>query len=157
MQRVWNIPDLPVYSLATYTKDSLNMNICTYVSAVSIQPKRYMVAVYHHTQSLHNVMRSKYFVLQLLGEQNITLVNTLGRKSGHYYNKEHYLRSRHWLTTWHNYTILAHIAGAVELKKLWYKNAGDHMMVLCDVVRAQSFHADVLTLAALRTSKIIRA
>ena len=47
MTRPWNLLNLPVYSLATYQGEKVNMNICTYVSAVSMKPKQYMVAVYH--------------------------------------------------------------------------------------------------------------
>ena len=40
MKRPWNIIDLPVYSLLSNdVNGNINMNICTYVSAVSMKPK----------------------------------------------------------------------------------------------------------------------
>ena len=53
MRRPWNIINLPIYSLQTVDKDGkLNMNICTYVSVVSMKPKIYSVAVYYGTKKL---------------------------------------------------------------------------------------------------------
>ena len=43
MRRPWNRVDLPVYSVSSRLNDQHNMHICTYVSAVSMEPKRYMV------------------------------------------------------------------------------------------------------------------
>ncbi len=83
------------------------MNICTYVSAVSMKPKRYIVAVYHQTQSLQNIINSKTAVLQLLGKQYLPLVNTLGKKSGRHYNKETYLRKKKLLEVWNDKSILS--------------------------------------------------
>ena len=45
MKRPWNIISPPVYSLVTYDEEGkVNMNICTYVSAVSMKPKMYSIA-----------------------------------------------------------------------------------------------------------------
>lgn len=156
MTRPWNLPNLPVYSLATYQGEKVNMNICTYVSAVSMKPKRYMVAVYHGTQSLENITVSKTAVLQLLGVQQLSLVTTLGKKSGLRYNKENYLTKKKLITLWHDKKVLNHCAGLMELEKLWAKDAGDHTMFLFDVKRFQSNHKNVLTLDDLRMKKLIR-
>ncbi|MBY0432982.1 MAG: flavin reductase family protein, partial [Cyclobacteriaceae bacterium] len=88
MTRPWNLPNLPVYSLATYRGEEVNMNICTYVSSVSMKPKRYMVAISHNTQSLKNLTTSNTAVLQLLATQHVSLVTTLGKKSGLRYDKK---------------------------------------------------------------------
>lgn len=82
MKRPLNLSNIPVYSLATYDGEKVNMNICTYVSAVSMKPKRYMVALYHQTQSLQNIINSKRAVLQVLGKHHLPLVKILGKKSG---------------------------------------------------------------------------
>ncbi len=39
MKRPWNRTNLNIYSLATYNKKEINMNICTYVSVVNMNPK----------------------------------------------------------------------------------------------------------------------
>ena len=40
MKRPWNIIDSPIYSLQSVDEEGkINMNICTYVTAVSMKPK----------------------------------------------------------------------------------------------------------------------
>jgi flavin reductase (DIM6/NTAB) family NADH-FMN oxidoreductase RutF len=156
MKRPWNLADLPIYSLATYDGDKVNMNICTYVSAVSMKPKRYMVAVYQNTQSLDNILKSKTSVLQLLGKQHISLLNALGKKSGKQYDKENYLSRRKQLEIWNDRKVLANCAGLMELEKLWSKEAGDHTMFLFDVKRFQTNHENILMLDDLRGKGLVR-
>ena len=44
MKRPWNIVDHAVYSLVSYdNENNINMNICTYVSAISMKPKVFMI------------------------------------------------------------------------------------------------------------------
>ena len=81
MQKPWNIPDLPVYSLATYADGMVNMNICTYVTKVSMSPGMYVIAVYEGTKTLENISTSDIAVLQLLHEEQHGLVRLLGKKS----------------------------------------------------------------------------
>lgn len=156
MKRPWNLPNIPVYSLATYTGQKVNMNICTYVSAVSTKPKRYMIAVYRQTQSLQNVLHSKTAILQLLGKQHVSLVNALGKKSGFRYDKESYLTNKKWLGLWNDKKVLAQCAGLIEIEKIWSKDAGDHMMFLFDVKRFQTHHENILMLDDLREKKLLR-
>ena len=82
MKRPWNITDHPVYSLATYRDGKVNMNITTYAMAVSMKPKRYVVALYHNTRSLENFRSSGKAVLQILTTDHIKLVRYLGKRSG---------------------------------------------------------------------------
>ena len=52
MKRPWNIIDLPVYSLLSNDMNgNINMNICTYVSAVSMKPKIYSIAIDFKTKT----------------------------------------------------------------------------------------------------------
>jgi flavin reductase (DIM6/NTAB) family NADH-FMN oxidoreductase RutF len=156
MKRPWNLANIPVYSLATYDGDSVNMNICTYVTAVSMKPKRYMVAVYHNTQSLENILKSKTAILQILGKQHVSLVNVLGKKSGLRYDKELYLNKKKCLEFWNDKKVLTECAGLVEVEKIWSKDAGDHTMFLFDVKRFQTNHEDVLMLDDLREKGLVR-
>ena len=80
MKRPRNIIDAAVYSLATYHNDTVNMNICTYVTAISMQPKLYAIAVYNHTKTLDNLIQSSSAVLQLLHKDQYKLVKMLGKK-----------------------------------------------------------------------------
>ncbi len=156
MKRPWNLANIPVYSLATYEGQRVNMNICTYVSAVSMTPKRYMVAVYHQTKSLENILKGKTAILQLLGKQHISLVNVLGKKSGLRYDKESYLVKRKHIELWNDRKVLSQCAGLVELEKVWSKDAGDHVLFLFDVKRFQTNHENVLMLDDLREKKLVR-
>ena len=156
MKRPWNLPNIPVYSLATYDGEKVNMNICTYVSAVSMKPKRYMVAVYHETQSLQNILLSQTAILQVLGKQHVSLVNVLGKRSGLRYDKESYLIKRKHIELWNDRKVLSQCAGLVELEKVWSKDAGDHVLFLFDVKRFQTNHENVLMLDDLREKKLVR-
>ncbi len=156
MKRPWNLANFPVYSLATYAGGSVNMNICTYVSAVSMQPKRYMVAIYHNTQSLDNIQQSDTAVLQLLGRRHLALVNVLGKKSGKTYNKNKYLTKKKQLEVWNDMVVLSSCAAWVKLEKRWAKDAGDHTMFLFDVLAFKTNHQDLLMLDDLRDKKLVR-
>jgi len=112
--------------------------------------------VYHQTRSLQNISNSKTAVLQLLSKQHLPLVNTLGKKSGHHYNKETYLRKRKLLEVWNDNTVLTGCAGLIEVEKIWSKNAGDHTMFLFDVKRFRTNHENVLMLDDLREKKLVR-
>tara|TARA_S200000501_G_scaffold97924_1_gene91287 strand:- start:156 stop:632 length:477 start_codon:yes stop_codon:yes gene_type:complete len=157
MRRPWNIINQPVYSLLT--KDSLgniNMNICTYVSAISMNPKIYMIAVYYNTKTYENLINSDSAVLQLLSKDNISLVRGLGKKSGMKIDKDKYLRKKR-LIKWKNYNVLDNICGLVELKKNQViKNHGDHAIVFFDVVSYKTIsERGLLTTSDLIDKKII--
>ncbi len=135
MKRPWNIIDSPVYSLATYHNGTVNMNICTYVTAVSMTPKRYAIAVYHNTKTLSNIQQSDTAVLQFLQNDQYKLVNVLGKKSGNKYDKQSYLTKKNILTTWNENIILQGLAAQVQLQKISWQNAGDHDLYLFDAVK----------------------
>jgi flavin reductase (DIM6/NTAB) family NADH-FMN oxidoreductase RutF len=156
MKRPWNLANTPVYSLATYDRDRVNMNICTYVTAVSMKPKRYMVAVYHNTQSIENILKSKTAILQILGKQHVSLVNVLGKKSGLRYDKQGYLIKKQCIELWNDKKVLTDCAGLMEVEQLWSKDAGDHTMFLFDVKRFQTNHEGVLMLDDLREKGLVR-
>lgn len=156
MKKPWNLPDLPVYSLATYGEDGFNMNICTYVSAVSMKPKRFMVAVYEGTKSLENMLATDFAVLQLLHASQSNLVRPLGKKSALNYDKQNHLHKKNALAEWGNYTVLKDAAAWMLLSKLDSIPAGDHRMFLFDVVRhTVNIPGPLLTLDLLREQKII--
>ncbi len=92
MKRPWNIIDLPIYSLQTTDKKgSINMNICTYVTAISIKPKMYSIAIDYNTKTFENLENSSEAILQILSFDNMKLVRNLGKKSGYKLNKNHFL------------------------------------------------------------------
>ena len=72
MKRPWNRTNLNIYSLATYNKKEINMNICTYVSVVNMHPKLYMISIDYNTLTYQNLnKKSTSFILQCLSIDNI--------------------------------------------------------------------------------------
>ena len=157
MKRPWNIPDMPVYSIASMGKNKLNMNICTYVTAVSMKPKRYAVAIYHGTKTLQNVKASGVFTLQLLHEDQYRLVNVLGKKSGKQYDKEQYLAKRKLLTDWKERQVLKDAVAWLLMEVISVQTAGDHDLFLCEVKAWKTLNSGkVLTVSDLNKKGIVR-
>lgn len=159
MKKAWNIPSLPVYSLVTKGKQSFNMNICTYVSAVSLTPKRYAIAVYKGTLSLEYIQSSYEIVLQLLHRDQYGLVKTLGQKSGFKFDKINYLNKKEMLEYWEELPVLKNAMSWIKLKTIDSIDAGDHILFLCDVLKTKTKNdcrEMVLTTGFLSNKKIIR-
>ena len=157
MKRPWNIIDLPVYSLLSNDiNGNINMNICTYVSAVSMKPKIYSIAIDFKTKTYDNLIASDRVVLQLLSKKNISLVRTLGKKSGKKIDKHNYLKKKK-LFNWKGYEVLKDVCALVELEKSEeIKINGDHHIFLFDAVSYKSFSdKDILTTKDLIEKKII--
>lgn len=144
MRRPWNLVDEQVYSLATYGYDSFNMNICTYVSPLSLKPKLYGIALFDGTKTLTNVRESKYCVLQILRKSHEPLIASLGKKSGNDYNKELYLASKNYITKWKGYNVLKDTAGLLLLKRRRGYKTGDHQFYVFEALASKSIHDDDL-------------
>lgn len=129
MRRPWNIIDMPVYSLATYaagTGHAVNMNICTYVMAVSRKPKLYAIALEHGSRTLHNLEENGLAVLQLLRQDHMSLVRPLGKRSGHDFDKIAYLRRQDLLGNWKGQKVLRDAAAYLLLEVCDQRRTGDH-------------------------------
>jgi flavin reductase (DIM6/NTAB) family NADH-FMN oxidoreductase RutF len=68
------------------------------VIPVSMNPKHYIIALYHDTQSLENWQSSHRGVLQILSPTHSSLVRVLGKKSGKTYDKMVYLSKKRLLS-----------------------------------------------------------
>jgi flavin reductase (DIM6/NTAB) family NADH-FMN oxidoreductase RutF len=134
----------------------INMNICTYVSAVSLDPKLYAIAVYEGTKTLQNLETSDLAVLQYLHPDQIKLVRHLGQKSGMSVDKNAWLRKGDLLTTWRGYEVLAGASAWVELHQIDRISAGDHELFMFDVIASKTLRSEVLTTTMLRDDGIIR-
>lgn len=158
MKRPWNLIDAPVYSLLSHVDGRPNMNICTYVSAVSMQPKQYAVAVFHGSHTQQGVHKGQPLVLQLLADDQYGLVRALGHRSGRDHDKLAPLRKKDLLHTWEGHPALRQAVALLLLEPLDMLPAGDHDLWLMEV-RRHSVQRDAppLTLDALRRRKLIRA
>lgn len=87
-KRLWNKTNKPVYSLSTNDSSGrVNMNICTYVTAVTLKPKKYMVAIEVGSKTHKNLDSNMEGLLQIFAKDQKHLINTLGKKSGNDINK----------------------------------------------------------------------
>ncbi len=155
-KRPWNLIDVPVYSLVTRNGDETNMNLCTYVTAISLKPKRYVVGVFKDSCTYDRMRTSDKAVLQFLGKDNLPQCRLLGLKSGRRVDKTALLNKKKLLDEWNGFPILKNCAAVVLLRKRSMTSAGDHDLVLFNVMEAVSFHDDVLMLNDLRAAKMIR-
>ena len=134
VKRPWNIVDMPVYSLATYHDDQVNMNICTYVSAVSMNPKLFMIAIDYSTQTYENLEKNNLAILQILHEDHRSLVSLLGKRSGKGIDKQEKLEKKNALTTWKGNKVLDGACGYLQLKlKERADIGGDHELFYFEV------------------------
>lgn len=157
MKKPWNRINIPVYSVCSRYGEKQNMHICTYVSAVSMQPKRFMVALFKGSLTLEIVEKNQHFVLQLLEETQYRLVDLLGRKSGRDLDKIAVLKKRKVTTEWKKFIVLQDALAWMELTVISSIDAGDHVMMLCDLVAAKNVReGNPLTLDTLREKKLIR-
>ena len=158
MKRPWNIVNPAIYSLVTYDeKDNLNMNICSYVSAVSLKPKIYSIAVDYSTKTYENLKLNSFVVLQLLSKSHLKIIRKLGKTSGYLFNKENYLRSKEMLEKWGEKTVLKDTCALLELKKMNEINIeGDHAMFTFSVSKYKTLsERGILTFKDLIDNKII--
>lgn len=156
-KKPWNRVNLPVYSISSKCGEHSNMHIITYVTAISMQPKRFICGIYHGTQTLLNVETSGEFVLQLLSATQYRLVDLLGKKSGKTIDKTSQLQRRNELTTWNGYYVLKNCLAVMQLKVITRFDGGDHKGFLCDLLAYKNLNeGETLTLDTLRKNKMIR-
>jgi flavin reductase (DIM6/NTAB) family NADH-FMN oxidoreductase RutF len=133
-KKPWNRPDQPIYSICSKGTKGFNMNIVSYVTPVSMKPKRYLVAIYDGTQTLENVKQDPHFVLQLLADEQYALVRLLGKKSGKNADKIGMLQKKKLIQDWKGFPVLTDALAFVELKTIQVFSGGDHQCFLCDVI-----------------------
>ncbi len=132
-KKPWNRVNLPVYSVASYWNGKYNLHICTYASAISMHPKRFLVCIYKGTQTLLNIENNPEFVLQIMEAGQYNLVNLLGKKSGKLVDKIKLLEKRNLLIEWQGFKILKDCLSVIRLKVISQFDGGDHISFVCDV------------------------
>ena len=157
MRRPWNIAEAQVYSLATYSKNGVNMNICTYVSVVSKNPRLYAIAIDYQSRTFSNLLQEGTAILQILSVQNINMVGYLGKKSGNTFDKQKYLESNNALFTWKNFKVLKTANAYLELELRKSLNiGGDHELFIFEIISSKTnSEKDILTFQELIRKSII--
>jgi flavin reductase (DIM6/NTAB) family NADH-FMN oxidoreductase RutF len=134
------------------------MNICTYVTPVSMKPKRYLLGIYENTQTLANLEVNKQLVLQILQDNQYNLIRLLGQQSGKKVDKIRLLNKRKLLTDWEGYPVLRDSLAVLKLKAIREFDGGDHRCFLCDVVTYKNTNeGKALDLDLLKKKKLIRS
>jgi flavin reductase (DIM6/NTAB) family NADH-FMN oxidoreductase RutF len=93
----------------------------------------------------------------LLSAEQYRLVALLGRKSGRNMDKIASLKKRKLTTEWLGFVVLLEALAWMELEVISRTDAGDHVMMLCDMKGFKNNRdGDPLTLDILRSKKLIR-
>jgi|AntAceMinimDraft_5_1070358.scaffolds.fasta_scaffold132198_1 flavin reductase (DIM6/NTAB) family NADH-FMN oxidoreductase RutF len=142
MRKLWNYAPYPVWSLSTVDdKSKPNMNICSYVSPISMKPKEFMVAIYYNTKTLENIRLHKRGFLQLLSVNQTHLVRTLGKKSSLIVNKMKRVLEKEVIIPVGDYALLAESIGYIEIE--FYElleTSADHVVGLARVVSSRNLN-----------------
>ena len=158
MKRPWNRTNCNVYSLLTFrNKRDFNMNICTYVSVVNMNPRTYAISIDYKTLTFQNLKHADCkIVLQSLSKKNINLVRTLGKKSGLSFDKSNYLIKKKLVDNWKNYTVLKDTSFLIELtNQQKVCEMTDHCLFIFKVKSYKNISDDFLTFSNLIEKKII--
>lgn len=134
------------------------MNICTYMTAVSMEPKLIMVAVYHGTKTHANIVETGRAVLQLLSEELAPVTRILGHMSGNKLNKIIRLEKRYDISYCNQIPYFEACAGYMELMlKQLLPVGGDHDLAIFSVTTSKNLHdKPILTTDYLRTKGLLR-
>lgn len=156
-KKPWNRVNLPVYSISSMDASGRhNMHMITYVTAISMQPKRFVCGIYKGTQTLENVQQQGRFVLQLLADHQHNLTRILGKTSGKKTDKIKSLQKKNLLTNWLDHLILKEALSVMELEVISEFDGGDHVGFLCDVKQYKNCRpGEALTLDVLRAHRLI--
>lgn len=156
-KKPWNRVNLPVYSISSMDASGRhNMHMITYVTAISMQPKRFVCGIYKGTQTLENVQHQGRFVLQLLADHQHNLTRILGKTSGKKTDKIKSLQKKNLLTPWLDHLILTEALSVMELEVISEFDGGDHVGFLCDVKQYKNCRpGEALTLDVLRAHRLI--
>jgi len=132
------------------------MNICTYVTPITMQPKRFLIGIYDHTKTLENAHNSDFAVLQYLSKTQIKWVNALGKRSGFNFDKMTYLRKKDAVGSWKNFEVLKGNFAQLLLLKIDTILTGDHTTFVYEVKNTKNIQAEApLMLQDLIEAKII--
>ncbi len=158
MRKLWNRPNMPVWSLSTADGETPNLNICTYVTSVSMDPKLMLIAVYTGTKTLSNLKNNKHCLLQLLPEELAPVVRVCGQTSGHTTHKVKRLAKRYEFLQVDDLVYFAQAVGYMELQiESLREVGGDHVLAVARVVSAKNLSdAPILTTDYLKEHKYTR-
>ncbi len=158
MKRVWNITNAAIYSLISFDRNNVpNINICSYVSVISLKPKLYLVAIEKTSKTHKNISDNSFCILQILSADNISIVKFVGKKSGWKTDKINYIRKKKLLELWQNKEIIKNSSGIIFLNKIdTLETIGDHTLFIFEIQKSKTINeSNILTFNKLIEDKII--
>jgi len=154
-KKPWNRTNPPIYSIASRHEERYNMNICSYVTPISMKPSRIVVGVYKNTLTLELVNLQNEMVLQLLSEDQYSLIKLLGQTTG--YKKDKISSIKTPLINYKDFLCLAQSLALIQINVISKTDAGDHWLMLCDVSSFINLNEGLpLTMDILRAKKLVR-
>lgn len=136
------------------------MNIATYLTPISMEPKLISIGVYHGTKTRASLTLGSVCLVQLLGEAQAPLVPLLGKESGHQVDKLARLAKRGVAVavTKEGLPFLQDALGYLVLKiTSAHEVGGDHTIMVGEVLRSKyGTETSVLTTGHLRKQGYIR-
>lgn len=159
MRKLWNRNPLAMWSLSTINKHGeTNMNICGYVTNISMEPRMMLVSMYHHTLTADNVKETKRGLLQLLTTEHVDIVHTLGKQSGRQIDKIEKTNKKHPVKYFKGLPFMTDTAGYMELKFVdFLEVGGDHVLGIAKVTSSKNFSdKPILTTDYLKEKGILR-
>ncbi|KAF6265514.1 hypothetical protein COO60DRAFT_1478956 [Scenedesmus sp. NREL 46B-D3] len=128
----------PVYSLSSANAaGKTTLNMITYASPIALRPQRkYALGLYVQSMTYQNIKETGRAVLQVLQEPHAQLTQLLGKTSGRDIDKVAQLQQLGFsVGEEYGLPVLADAVGVMELKVVSdFIPAGDHEVVVCDVV-----------------------
>lgn len=149
----------PVFSLATNAAAGggvPTMNLVTYMSAMSIEPRTISIGLYRGTQSWANFLDTRKGVIQVLRKKHMPLFELLGKTSGRAVDKAAAAQDAGFaVARFFGHSVIADCYGFLEIEMLGSRpvSVGDHDIVICAVANHMSNpanEADVLYTHHLR-------
>ena len=156
MRRPWNIANPSVYALTTMNEGEVNLNICTYVMAISRKPKMYAISIEKGSKTLENIDKNKECVLQLLHHSQYHLIRPLGKKTGYNFDKKGYLEKKKLLTEWNGQCVLKKCCAYILIEIQNNMETGDHFLFTGKAIKYKTLNeSNILTFQDLIDRKII--
>lgn len=126
------------------------MNICTYVTPISMKPKLFAIAVYYDT--LTHEQAQDRILLQLLANDQHSLINKLGKQSGKTKDKLKNLSTN----TYKEFEYIQNCCAIFELQITQRIPTGDHELLICKTLSAKNIsEKEPLQLDDLYQKKLI--
>lgn len=154
MQKAWNRPNREIYSLSTLDEHGVaNMNICVYVTVISMKVKHYALGVDPHSKTFDNIQHNSQVLLQLLSKEDIQYVRTFGYSSGFTKQKLQGITTAQFESLQYLKSCLAitHLDCTIE------KQIGDHILVTAKQLKTKNVNeGEPLRLNDLKEAGIVR-